>query len=67
MAEERPPVTGPVLAPRGGSPAAASPAPGPESSRWHVYETHPVPWWLALLWLGFFAFAIAYLIVNLLE
>ncbi len=58
---------GPVLAPPGASPAAASPEAGPESARYHIYETHPVPWWLALIWLGFIGFAITYLILNLLE
>jgi hypothetical protein len=57
----------PILSRRGESPAAAS-DPGNElDGRWHVYEPNPVPWWVALLWLGFFAFAIAYLIRNLMS
>jgi hypothetical protein len=61
MAEE------PVVAPRGASPAAASrPDPQPEDGRYHIYEANPAPWWIALLWLGFFAFALVYLITSLL-
>jgi len=58
----------PVLAPRGTSPAAASdPARDVDDGRYHVYESNPVPWWVALVWLSFFAFAITYLIRNLME
>jgi hypothetical protein len=56
----------PVLAPRGSSPATASdPARDVEDGHYHIYEANPVPWWVALVWLSFIAFAIAYLIRNL--
>jgi hypothetical protein len=68
VSDARRPAAGPVLAPPGASPAAASDPHRPlEDGRWHIYESNPVPWWIALVWLGFFAFAVTYLIVNLLE
>ncbi len=69
MAEgTHPPPAEPILAPRGASPAAASRPDAPlEDGRWHVYEANPAPWWIGLMWLAFFGFAIVYLIVNLLE
>jgi hypothetical protein len=64
VADER----APVMARPGASPASASdPARPLEDGHYHIYESNPVPWWVALLWLSFFAFAIAYLILNLLE
>jgi hypothetical protein len=58
----------PVLAPRGTSPATASdPARDVDDGAFHIYESNPVPWWIALLWLVFFGFAIAYLLRNLME
>jgi len=33
---------------------------------YHTYEANPMPWWLALLWLCFFAFAFVYLFRSLL-
>lgn len=33
---------------------------------YHTYETNPVPWWVILIWLGFFTFGIVYLLRNLL-
>lgn len=58
----------PVVAPRGQSPAAASRHDRPpEDERWHLYEANPIPWWVALMWLGFFAFGVVYLVVNLIE
>jgi hypothetical protein len=57
-----------VLAPPGASPATASdPQRSLDDGRWHIYESNPAPWWIGVLWLGFFVFAITYLIVNLLE
>jgi hypothetical protein len=71
MAEERPaggPVVGPVVAPSGASPALASRPDRPlEEARYHTYESHPAPWWVALLWAAFFVFGVTYLITNLLE
>ena len=58
----------PVVAPRGTSPAAASdPARPLEDGRWHIYESNPVPWWVALVWLAFLLFGVTYLIRNLIE
>lgn len=59
--------TDPILAPRGASPAEASRPETPLDDRYHIYDSNPAPWWLALIWLGFFVFGAAYLIVNLLE
>jgi hypothetical protein len=56
----------PVLAPPGESPAAASRPDQPLDARYNIYEHHPVPWWVAALWLAFFVFGAAYLVVNLL-
>jgi hypothetical protein len=39
------------------------PADGEET--YHTYESHPIPWWLALKWLIFFLFAFTYLFRNL--
>ena len=62
------PQAGPILAPSGASPASSSSPDVPlEDGRYHIYDTNPVPWWLAVLWVAFFVFAAAYLIVNLLE
>lgn len=58
---------GPVVAPRGTSAARASQPDAPLDERWHIYDANPVPWWMAALWLGFFVFAVVYLIRNLLE
>ena len=64
MADDRPP----VVVPQGRSPASASdPGRDLDDGRYHIYETNPVPWWVALVWLAFIAFAITYLIRNLLE
>ena len=58
----------PVVVPQGVSPAGASdPARDLDDGRYHIYETNPVPWWVALVWVVFIAFAITYLIRNLLE
>ena len=39
----------------------------PQDDRsYHTYESHPMPWWLALIWLSFFIFALTYLFRNLL-
>ncbi len=60
----------PILAPGGESPAAASGPDDPlaeQGERYHTYEANPAPWWIALLWLGFFVFGVVYLIRNLLE
>ncbi|MCC7265038.1 MAG: hypothetical protein IT369_21230 [Candidatus Latescibacteria bacterium] len=39
----------------------------PEERSYHTYEANPVPWWIALLWVSFFVFGIAYLVVNLVK
>jgi hypothetical protein len=38
-----------------------------EERGFHTYEPNPVPWWIALLWVSFFVFGIAYLVVNLIK
>ena len=57
----------PVLAPRGTSPARASDPARVDDGHYHIYESNPVPWWVALAWLSFVGFAITYLIRNLME
>ena len=64
MADDR----SPVVAARGRSPATASdPDRDLEDGRYHIYEANPVPWWVTLVWVTFLAFAITYLIRNLIE
>jgi hypothetical protein len=59
---------GPLLAPRGASPAEASrPDQALDAERYHTYESNPVPWWVTLIWVSFFVFGIVYLIRNLIE
>lgn len=36
-----------------------------QPGRYHAYESNPVPWWIALLWVSFLLFGVIYLIVNL--
>ena len=36
-------------------------------SRFHSYESNPIPWWLTILWGSFLIFGLVYLVVNLLE
>ena len=56
----------PVLAPPGASPAEASRPERPlEEARWHTYESNPIPWWVALVWLWFFGFGIVYLLKSM--
>jgi hypothetical protein len=58
----------PVLAAPGASPAEASrPDVSLEDRRWHVYESNPVPWWVALVWIWFFAFGLIYLLKNMIR
>ncbi len=66
MTEERPRAIGPILTPTGASPAEASRPDTELDEAHHTYESHPAPWWIALLWLAFFIFGAVYLIVNLL-
>ncbi len=54
-----------ITAPPNRSPAEASRPDQPLDGRFHTYEPNPVPWWVSALWLGFFVFGVAYLIVNL--
>ncbi len=37
-----------------------------DEETYHIYESNPVPWWIAILWLAWFIFAIIYLFKNLL-
>lgn len=57
----------PILAPPGASPARASQPDEKLDEGYHIYESNPVPWWIALVWLSFFIFGITYLISNLLD
>ncbi len=58
----------PIVAPSSGSAAIASDPDLPlDGQQFHIYEAHPAPWWIAAIWIGFFVFAIAYLITNLLQ
>ena len=58
----------PILAPPGASAAEASrPDQMLEDGRYHIYESNPVPWWLALIWLTFLICGATYLIVNLMR
>jgi len=65
-AEPPPGAAAPIVAPAGESPAAASRPDTALDERWHGYEANPAPWWIALVWLAFFAFGVAYLVRNLL-
>lgn len=68
MPEQSVPSVGPILAPPGASAAEASrPEQTPDDGRYHIYESHPAPWWIALLWISFFIFGVTYLILNLLK
>ena len=59
---------GPILAERGAPPASAcQPTSGDDAEGVHSYESNPAPWWIGALWLAFFVFGAAYLIVNLLR
>ena len=60
-----PPGTTPILAPSGDSPANASRPDAVLDERWHAYEANPAPWWIALVWLAFFAFGVTYLVRSL--
>jgi hypothetical protein len=56
---------GPILAPSSASAAEASRPDTPLEGEYHIYESNPAPWWIALLWMSFLIFGIVYLIVNL--
>lgn len=59
---------GPVVAAPGAPAATANrPASGLDEERVHLYESNPAPWWIGLLWVTFFVFGAAYLIVNLIR
>lgn len=55
----------PILAPSGSSAATASRPDEKLEDGYHIYESNPVPWWIALIWLSFFVFALGYLLSNL--
>jgi hypothetical protein len=38
-----------------------------DEETYHIYEANPVPWWILILWLAYFIFAIVYLFRNLLS
>jgi hypothetical protein len=37
------------------------------TENYHTYQSNPVPWWLALLWVAYFLFSVTYLVVNILS
>ena len=57
----------PILAPSGASAAQASQPETQLDEEYHIYESNPAPWWIAVLWLSFFIFGVTYLILNLLK
>ena len=57
----------PIVAARGASAAEASRPDTKLDESFHIYDSNPIPWWLTLVWLGYFAFGVIYLIINLLE
>ena len=67
MPDESQRPTGPIVAPGGASPAEASRPDNLLDDRFHIYDSNPAPWWMALLWLVFFIGGATYLVVNLLE
>ena len=62
-----PSAAGPVLAPLGASAAEASHPETQLDERFHIYESHPAPWWIGLLWASYLIFGVIYLIMNLIE
>ncbi len=36
-------------------------------SRFHTYESNPIPWWLTVVWASFLIFGLVYLVVALIE
>jgi len=65
--EPAPRAPGPILAASGRSPAEASRPETELDERFHIYESNPAPWWMALLWVAFLIGGAAYLIYNLLK
>jgi hypothetical protein len=65
METERHDATAPIIVPRGRSAAEASRPETALDERYHTYESHPVPWWLSLVWISFLVFGAVYLVVNL--
>jgi len=67
MVEELPVASGPIVAPGGASAAEACRPENPlDDSRYHIYDSNPAPWWLALLWAAYLIFGASYLIYALL-
>jgi hypothetical protein len=68
VAEHRPAPEspGPIVAPRGASAANASHPDTALDPAYQIYEANPAPWWIGVLWVTFFLFAVVYLIRNLL-
>lgn len=58
---------GPIVAPAGASAAEASRPDQALDERFHIYESNPAPWWVALMWLIFLVSGAAYLIINLMR
>jgi hypothetical protein len=67
MPDDARPATQPIVAPSGASAAEASRPETVLDEQYHIYESHPAPWWIAILWLSYFIFGVTYLIVSLLR
>ncbi len=37
-----------------------------DKETYHIYESNPVPWWIAAIWILWLIFAVVYLFQNLL-
>lgn len=40
--------------------------PPEQESRYHTYSSHVIPWYVRLIWLSFWLFAIAYAVTHFL-
>ncbi len=57
----------PIIVPGKASAADASQPNTPLESRFHSYESNPIPWWLTVIWASFLVFGLVYLVVSLIE
>ena len=57
---------GPIRAPDNASPALASQPDLLLDESYNTYQATPAPWWIGVLWVSFFVYAVIYLITNLL-
>lgn len=47
-------------------PATADAKPAEQELRYHTYVSHVIPWYVRLIWLVFWIFAIGYIVTNFL-